>query len=168
MDDKKSQTCCFTGHRVMEPELRDIIVVRAEGCIRDLILKRGVRYFGVGGAIGFDSLVAEILFRLRSTEFPHIKVILVYPFEGYTACWTAAQRAKHERMLPMYDKRVCVAQEGGREAYIARNRHLVDNSAYCICYLERQTGGTAYTVEYATKKRLTVINVLDEKEGSNE
>lgn len=145
----------------------DIVAARTEIHIRRLIVKHGVRYFGVGGAIGFDTLAANILFRLRNTEFPHIRVILVYPFEGYTNRWTTAQQEVQDQMLPRYDKRVCVAQNGSREAYLARNRHLVDGSAYCICYLEHNTGGTAYTVEYAKSRGLNVINVLTEEEYRN-
>lgn len=39
-----------------------------------------------------------------------------------------------------------------------RNRYLVDNSSVCVCYLTEDTGGTAYTVNYAIKSGLKVIN----------
>lgn len=159
MIDKRDLTCCFTGHRTIPPHHLDIVRARTEIAIRDLIVNHGVRYFGVGGALGYDTLVADILFRLRDTEFRQIRVILVYPFDGYTNRWTAAQQANHVRMLPQYDKRVCVAQIGSREAYFARNRHLVDGSAYCICYCARDASGTAYTVNYAKHRKLEVINV---------
>ena len=32
-----------------------------------------------------------------------------------------------------------------------RNRHLVDNSSRCICFLTEKTGGTFYTVNYASE-----------------
>ena len=40
-----------------------------------------------------------------------------------------------------------------------RNRHLVDNSSVCVCYLTKDSGGTAYTVRYARKRGLEVINL---------
>lgn len=40
-----------------------------------------------------------------------------------------------------------------------RNRHLVDNSSRCICFLTEKTGGTFYTVNYASEHGLTIINV---------
>lgn len=43
-----------------------------------------------------------------------------------------------------------------------RNRHLVDHSGTCICYLTRSTGGAAYTVDYARRKGLHVINIAEE------
>ena len=40
-----------------------------------------------------------------------------------------------------------------------RNRHLVDNSSLCIAYLTKESGGTAYTVNYARQSGLTIINI---------
>ena len=42
-----------------------------------------------------------------------------------------------------------------------RNRHLVDHSSICVCYLTEDRGGTAYTVNYAKKQGLKVINLAD-------
>ena len=62
------------------------------------------------------------------------------------------------RLLPQYDKTVCVAQRASREAYLERDRHLVDGSDYCIAYCNRNSGGTAYTVRYAHQQGVTVYN----------
>ena len=102
-----------------------------------------------------------MLCRLRATDYPHIKVILVYPFEGFTGRWSDAQRAEYSRLLPRYDKTVCVAQRASREAYLERDRHLVDSSAYCIAYCTRNSGGTAYTVRYAHQQGVTVFNTAN-------
>ena len=115
----------------------------------------------LGGAIGYDTLAAKILFRLRETDFPQIKVILVYPFEGFTSRWSDEQRAEYARLLPQYDKAVCVAQRASREAYLERDRHLVDGSAYCIAYCTRNSGGTAYTLRYAMDKGVEIYNVAE-------
>ena len=118
-------------------------------------------FFGVGGAIGYDTEAAKLLFRLKTAGYPQIKVILVYPFEGFTSRWSNAQQIEYARLLPQYDKVVCVAQRASKEAYLARNRHLVDGSAYCIAYCTQSSGGTAYTVQYALKKGLSVYNIVD-------
>lgn len=47
------QTCCFTGHRQLSPEERVEIANRLERIIAALY-KRGIRYYGAGGALGFD------------------------------------------------------------------------------------------------------------------
>lgn len=42
-----------------------------------------------------------------------------------------------------------------------RNRHLVDNSSVCVCYLNKDGGETDYTVGYARLKGLEAINLAD-------
>lgn len=157
--DLRASTCCFTGHRILPAhKVREIATLTARQ-IRSLIIKNNVQFFGVGGAIGYDTLVAELLFQLKEKEYPHIKIILVYPFDGFTSRWTPEQKATYRRLLCKYDKVVCVSKTADREAYFARNRHLVDASAYCISYCTRNYGGTAYTVRYAKRQGLEICNI---------
>lgn len=156
----REKTCCFTGHRDIVKSDVDLIMKRTEEHIRALV-RRGIRYFGVGGALGYDTLAAKLLFRLRETELPNIKVILVYPFDGYTDRWTQSQRSEALQLRGRYDKIVKVSEKPGRAAYLQRDRHLVDGSAYCICYCTRSDGGTAYTVRYALGEGLEIFNTAD-------
>jgi uncharacterized phage-like protein YoqJ len=155
----RDRTCCFTGHREINEEELPAAMARTEEKIRELI-GAGVARFLVGGAIGYDTMAAELLFRIRE-EFPQIQVILAYPFRGYTFSWSTPQRKTFTRLLSQYDGNVCVSPKGSDEAYLARNRYLVDNSAYCIAYCKNQNGGTAYTIHYAQKKGLCVCNVAE-------
>ncbi len=156
----KEKTCCFTGHRIVPEKDVDRILDRVNTLVRALVKKR-VRYFSVGGAIGFDALVARYLFYLRDIRRLNIKVILVCPFDGFTIRWHQDQQDRFEEMLSHYDKVIYKEKTGSREAYLSRNRHLVDNSAYCIAYCTRNYGGTAYTVRYAMKNGVTVLNTAD-------
>lgn len=155
-EELRKKTCCFTGHRELAAEKRPEIARRTAEAVRRLILERGVRFFGVGGAVGYDTLAAEVLFRLREREFPCIKVILVYPF----GCF-ANRPGEYTALLPKFDKIVRIGKSPGREACLARNRHLVDGAAYCIAYCTRTKGGTAYTLDYAGRQGLTVCNLAD-------
>lgn len=49
----KEKTCCFTGHRIVPEKDVDRILDRVNTLVRALV-KKGVRYFSVGGAIGVD------------------------------------------------------------------------------------------------------------------
>ena len=162
MADMRGKTCCFTGHRDIGTFEKIKIVRRAETIIRELYSK-GVRYFGVGGAIGFDTIMAQLLFKLRQDGMSDIKVILVYPFNGFTSRWTETQQKTYQQLLPQYNKVVCVSEQAGKEAYLARVRHLVDGSSYCVAYCTRDTGGTAYTLRYAEKQGLTIYNIAQRK-----
>ena len=156
----RERTCCFTGHRDIPTDRLQMVMTGTEAKVRELI-SQGYRYFGVGGAIGYDTIVAEMLFRLREREYPWIKIILVYPFDGFISRWSDSQQATYTRLLPLYNKRVCVCKSASREAYLARDRHLVDYSSACIAYCTRQTGGTAYTIRYAAARGVPVFNVGD-------
>ena len=94
MGDLRERTCCFTGHREIREEDLPAILKRTEQVVRRLI-EKGVAFFGVGGAVGYDTEAAKLLCRLRATDYPHIKVILVYPFEGFTSRWSGEQRAEY-------------------------------------------------------------------------
>ena len=100
--DNRAQTCCFTGHRHLPAGEEEAIWQRVQEHLIPL-LEQGVRYFGVGGALGFDTLVAEKLLELRG-KYPQIRVILVLPFRGYQSRWTAAQQARAARIESRVDK----------------------------------------------------------------
>ncbi|MBQ2830839.1 MAG: DUF1273 family protein [Oscillospiraceae bacterium] len=155
----REKTCCFTGHREIPTGKAEEIAEQTASEIRRLIVDHNVSFFGVGGAIGYDTLAAKVLFNIREAEFPNIKVILVYPFDGFTDRWSSNQKSIYQKLLPKYNKVVCVCDKPSKDAFLARNRHLVDGSTYCITYCTRDDGGTAYTVRYARQQGLDVRNI---------
>ena len=147
----KEEICCFTGHRVLPQEKLSEIRKATREQAEKLILQ-GVKYFRVGGAVGFDTLAAETLFELRE-RFPDIRVSLYYPFDGFTASWSTEQIETYNRLLPCCDEVICVCKKSKRPAYayLKRDRALVNGAGYVIAYCTRRSGGTAYTVRYAEK-----------------
>ena len=57
------------------------------------------------------------------------------------------------------DKIVILSDKYYNGCMQARNRHMVNHSKYIICYKRKTSGGTAYTVNYANKKGLTIIEI---------
>lgn len=43
-----------------------------------------------------------------------------------------------------------------------RNRYMADHSDICVCYCTSGEGGTAYTVRYAEKKEIPIVNLAGE------
>ena len=152
----KAKSCCFTGHRKLPDGQRVAIMERTETAVKKL-LSGGINRFLLGGAIGYDAEVAKLLFRLKN-ECCGFKVVLIYPFDGYTDRWNDAQKAEYAKLLPQYDKVIKASERSGREAYLLRNRILVDSSAVCIAYCHKQRSGTAYTVRYAKAQGMAVTN----------
>ena len=155
--DFAKETCCFTGHRKISPEQIDLITQRLEKTILACI-KDGYKYFGAGGALGFDTVAALKIIELRD-RFPQIKLILVLPCRSQTRGWDKEDIDTYEMIKQNSDKVVYTSDEYFNGCMQKRNRHLVDCSTRCICYLTENKGGTAYTVNYARKKGIDVINI---------
>jgi len=158
----KDRTACFTGHRRIPAEQYDSINERLTQSIISLIHK-GYRFFGTGGALGFDTMAAQAVLMLKY-QYPHICLILVLPCRTQTRGWSEHDRAVYEYIKVRADKVVYTAQQYSTGCMHKRNRHLVDNSSACICYLSQNTGGTAYTVNYARMHGLEVINIAENSE----
>ncbi len=153
----RDKTCCFTGHRQLPLYELDVLEARLERTVRRLI-GEGYVYFGAGGALGFDTLAAQTVLRLRE-EYPHIRLILVLPFEGQADAWKAEDRRRYDEIKRQADKVVYMEQQYTEDCMKRRNRHLVDHSAVCVCYLVQYGGGTGYTVQYAEKQGIEVIRL---------
>lgn len=158
--DLRAKTCCFTGHRSLSHEEMLKAAVRLRRVIEEQI-KAGVVFYGAGGARGFDALAAQTVLEMKK-EYPQLRLILVLPCEDQTRGWRSEDIAVYEDIKRRSDKVVYVSREYTPHCMHRRNRHLVDHSGTCICYLIRSTGGTAYTVDYARRKGLHVINIAND------
>lgn len=153
----REQTCCFTGHRHIPEADREKIKHRLETVITSLY-QRGVCYYGAGGALGFDTLAAQAVLRLRE-RYPALRLILVLPCLDQTKGWRPEDIAAYDQIKAGADKVVYTSQTYTPGCMHKRNRYLVDNSGTCVCYLTKQTGGTAYTVQYAKSHGLDIIDL---------
>lgn len=162
--DKKEMTCCFTGHRDIPEERFAWISRRIEHTITELV-GRGVIYFGAGGALGFDTIAALAALKMKARH-PQIKLILVLPCREQADRWRGEDRALYQAILRRADKITYVSEHYTRDCMLARNRYLVDHSRHCVCYLSQSGGGTAYTVAYAVKNGLEIVNLADRGKGT--
>ena len=157
---QREQTCCVTGHRIIPPGEEQKIYTRARYIIRKLIWEKNVRYFGVGGAVGFDMIVSEYLMYLKAHKEHQLKIISVLPYPEWrdTEDWDDVLRRREDRILFASDKIVYVRPQKENGVYLLRDRKLVNGSAWCVSYCNRVPSGTAYTVRYALKHGVKVMN----------
>ncbi|MCM1166518.1 MAG: DUF1273 domain-containing protein [Lachnospiraceae bacterium] len=155
---KKETTVCFTGHRTFY-EPRQDVGRKLEAVVRECI-ENGARTFITGGAIGFDTLAAQLIIRLRS-EFPDIILALALPCppEQQTLRWTDKQKVEYYEILEKADFTKIVSDHYTSECMYARNRLMVDRSGTLICYLRKNKGGTFYTVNYGKEQGIIQIDV---------
>lgn len=153
----KALSCCFSGHRsILNEDLPKIGSLFFQETKR--LIQSGVDHFITGGALGFDTLAALAIIELRR-EYPQIALELALPCKDQCRKWSKEDILQYQNILSLADKVVFLAEHYYRGCMQKRNRYMVDNSDYCICYCIQHTGGTAYTVRYAEQQNKTVINL---------
>ena len=154
------RTACFSGHRFLPADKLPVI----EESIRHSILtayEAGYRVFLCGCAIGFDTLAALQILRLKK-EYPDIALHLVIPCENQSDKWSAGQKSTYLYLQKSADHTDTLSKMYYPGCMQVRNRFMVDRSSLCICYLNQVKGGTASTVRYALNRRLKIINLFDD------
>lgn len=154
----KEISCFFTGHRDIPQSRLDKITMQVEGIIK-MLYRDGYRIFICGGAVGFDQLCAEAVLRLKP-ELEGIKLRLILPCLDQNRYFTPAQKEDYRKIRAAADKIEVLHASYTRGCMLERNRAMADESSMCVAYCMRETGGTAYTVDYAAKKKIPTYRVV--------
>ena len=160
----RENSCCFTGHRLIAaaecPALRERL--RAE-ILR--LAGQGIDTFLAGGALGFDTMAAQEVLSLRETALPELHLVLVLPCLGQESHWDSDSIELYHELIRQADEVIYTGDVYTPGCMHTRNRYLVNHSSRCLCYLKNtEQGGTAYTVRYAEKQGLQMINLAEETE----
>lgn len=165
--DIKEKSCCFTGHRDIPSGMYCDIGRLIERYIEKLA-ERGYDRFICGGALGFDTLAAVSVINFRNMH-GGIKLHLALPCPEQDIRWSKNDRILYRKILEAADETAVLSSSYTRGCMMVRNRYMVDNSSVCICYVEKSSGGSFYTMNYALKSGLRVINIAkkpSEKSGA--
>lgn len=141
----RETTATFIGHRdcmALEPKTVQAAVRR--------LASVGVTDFLCGGMGGFDWLCARTV-HLCKADAPRLQRHLVIPYLSF--------RIDHPEYFDSILYPEGFEKYHFKAAIPARNRYLVENSSYAICYIEHDWGGAAKTYAQALRKGLTIINV---------
>ena len=162
--DNKRISCSFTGHRIISVAERVSLVPAIKSTVLYLI-SLGVKEFHCGGAMGFDTLAAGVVYDI-SREHPEIKLILELPYENQSAKWAEIDKRFYDFIKSKaHEINICSGNPKNKEeavkALLTRNRKMIDKSYYCVCFLKNSKGGTAYTVNYAKLHDLHIINLAE-------
>ena len=150
--------CSFTGHRDIPFGEKQTLKCRLKETLVKLIEEKDVRLFIAGGALGFDTMAAETVIELRG-NYPEIKLRLALPCDDQTKRWKENDVLLYKHIMEKADDVVYTSHVYTAGCMHIRNRYMIDNSDFCVAYMTKETGGTAYTVNYAVKKGKKVINL---------
>ena len=159
MDEHRNYACCFSGHRNIPSKQRTAIRNQLHTTVEQCI-QNGYRFFYTGGALGFDTMAAQVVLEHKK-QFPYIRLILMLPCRTQADGWKKIDVDEYERIKSLADEVIYTAEEYKKGCMHKRNRFLVDNSSMCICYLTKAVGGTAYTVQYAERKGVCIVNIAN-------
>ena len=138
--------CCFFGHRDTPEDVKPAL----HAAIEELITERGVSTFYVGHQGAFDAYVRSALRQLQA-KYPHIRyaVVLAYmpgkqnEYEDYSDTMLAEG----------------IEEVHPRHALDWRNRWMLRESQYIVCYIHHKWGGAAKYVQLGQRQGKTVINL---------
>ena len=156
---KQDYICCFTGHRHLPAESADRLLFQLNRTL-DILIRSGVTVFRAGGALGFDTLAALAVLDKKASS-PDIKLEMCIPCRDQASKWSQDEIATYNYVLKCADRITVLNEKYTPWCMHQRNRFMVAGSDFCVAFLTSNTGGTAYTVDYAKKQGVKVINLAD-------
>jgi uncharacterized phage-like protein YoqJ len=143
----------FIGHSEIKTneQLKIKLKETLENCIGD-----GAGIFYCGGYGQFDGLCAATIKELKE-KYPIIKSYLVTPYiNEFTQ-----KKLSYIQKLKIYDDFIYPELETVplKFAISKRNQWMVDQADVVIAYVDHDWGGAWTTLEYAKRKKMTIINL---------
>lgn len=154
------QNCCFTGHRPEKLNLSEQEIKLGLICAIDDAIRDGFTVFISGMSRGVDIWAAEIILKKRVAN-GSIKLFCTAPYKGFERYWSREDRDKYNDILQKADQVIYISEHYFKGCFQVRNCHMVNNSSRVISVYTGESGGTQNTIEYAKKRNVQVVNILD-------
>lgn len=155
------KAACFTGHRKIKEDT-SILSQRLYETLEKHI-PCGLTDFYIGGAIGFDTIAALTVLRLRK-KYPLIKLHLVLPCppEEQSKYWSDSDQRQLSDIISEADTTEIVCSHYTNDCMRIRNSRLVEYADICFCYYDPNNtrSGTGQTVRMAQRKGIEVVNLF--------
>lgn len=152
--------CCFTGHR---PDK----LIQTENDIKHLLEKAiddainsGCTTFITGMAMGVDIWAAEILIEKMKTN-SELNLICALPHPNFEKRRSLSEITRFNNIIASANDVVEVNNHYYTGCYQVRNEWMVDRSSLVIAVFNGKKSGTKNTIDYANRKSVKVVNVLE-------
>ncbi len=160
---KEEKVCSFTGYRPSKlPFLGDKNSEKYQS-LRELLkaeiiglAQKNITFFQTGMARGIDLLCGELVLEIRK-EFD-VHLFCAIPCKNQCCGWSGADVEAYNRLLSAASGVTYITSDNySNGCMMKRNRFLVDTSQYVLAVYDGQRGGTMSTINYAKKKKRTII-----------
>lgn len=161
----RQESCCFTGHRPTklpwrydESDSRCVTLKRRIADAVETAYEEGYRHFLCGMAMGCDLYFCECVLELRRRH-KDVTLEAAIPCPSQADSWPAPQRRRYSELVAQCDFETMVSAEYSPSCMQRRDRYMVDHSALLIAAFDGSSGGTRYTVEYALRRRVDIVDI---------
>ena len=150
--------CMFTGHRIIDARHISTLPQRLDELLERLI-SEGYTDFRGGGAMGFDTVAALKIIE-KKKKYGFIKLHLYLPCHDQERGWRENAKRAYYFVLDHADSVRYASDQYTDGCMHKRNRDMVDGSDLCVAYCGSSRGGSAYTLAYAQRKGLDIVNLF--------
>lgn len=161
----RQESCCFTGHRpgklpwrYNEEDARCLLLKRRIADAAEAAYDQGYRHFLCGMAMGCDLYFCECVLALRE-DHPDITVEAAIPCPTQADAWPAVQQERYQRLVEACDFETLVSAKYSSGCMQRRDRYMVDHASLLIAAFDGSAGGTRYTMEYAMRRGISVVDL---------
>ena len=156
----QSQCCCFTGHRpekliYSENEIKILLEKAIDNAIAN-----GYSTFITGMAPGTDIYAAEIVPEKKKYN-ASLHLICAIPHPGFEKRKNKHDEERYQNILKKADYIKIICNHYFKGCYQRRNEFMVDHSNLVIAIWNGLPSGTKNCIDYAERKGINVINLLD-------
>ena len=161
----RQESCCFTGHRpeklpwgYNEEDPRCLALKQRISSAVEAACREGFRHFLCGMAAGCDLYFCEAVLLLRQRCLG-VTVEAAIPCPTQADDWPADLRGRYRRLVAECDYQTMVSQAYTSQCMLRRDRYMVDHASLLIAAFNGSPGGTRYTLEYAMRKGLQIVDL---------
>ena len=161
----RQSACCFTGHRPAklpwrynEDDIRCVALKRRMMDAVETAYEEGYRHFICGMAMGCDLYFCECVLALRE-KHADVTIEAAIPCPTQPDAWPAAVRHRYVQMVASCDYETLVSDSYSSTCMQRRDRYMVDHASLLIAAFDGSAGGTRYTMEYAMRRGLDIVDL---------
>ncbi len=129
------------------------------------LIKKGAVDFYCGGALGWDTVCANMVLYQKKRRAPQIRLHMVLPCppEEQSARWSEEDRRLYYMILENSDDVEIISDTYTDGCMKKRNAKLIEYADCCVCYYDGRSirSGTYQTVNMAKEKGISIINIYD-------
>lgn len=123
----------------------------------DMLISEGVTHFVSGGALGFDTIAAEVIIEKRKEKDVFLEIAV--PCLNQEGKWSGKQKERYKKILDSSDAVTVLSKKYVTGCMQVRNKYMVDKSQVVISHYRGRSGGTQQTFLYAQEKGRRIINL---------